>query len=112
MHALAKFVAVVALVGIFGASRSVQAAEASSTTTITIDGMTCGGCAKKVAGKLKAVAGVESAKINLEGKSAAVVPASQNAPSPRALWEAVEKAGFTPVKLSGPVGTFTEKPKS
>jgi Cu+-exporting ATPase len=81
------------------------------TTTISVQGMHCAGCASKVGGKLKAVAGVSDADVDA-AKAIAVVTAKPNAaPSPRALWEAVEKAGYKPTKLVGPAGTFVAKPK-
>ena len=81
-------------------------------TTISVQGMHCAGCASKVAGNLQAVAGVNKAQVDA-GKAVAIVSAKPNAaPSPRALWEAVEKSGYKPTKLVGPAGTFTAKPKS
>lgn len=87
-------------------------ADEVKTTTILIKGMHCGGCAKKVAGKLKAIPGVADAAVDASTSLATVTPQVGKAPSSRALWEAVEKAGYTTVKLSGPAGEFTEKPKS
>jgi len=81
-------------------------------TTISVQGMHCAGCASKVAGNLQAVAGVNKAHVDA-AKAVAIVTTKPNAaPSPRALWEAVEKAGYKPTKLVGPAGTFTAKPKS
>src|SRR5262249_43948091 len=45
-------------------------------------------------------------------RPAVVMPKPGQAVSPRALWEAVEKAGKTPTKLEGPSGTFTARPRS
>lgn len=87
-----------------------SAAELS--TTIHIQGMSCAGCAAKVSRELQAVPGVASAQADA-AKALAQITAQTNAtPSPKALWEAVEKAGYKPTKLVGPNGTFTEKPKS
>ena len=44
-------------------------------------------------------------------KTAIVVPKGDATLSPLELWEAIEKAGKVPVKLEGPSGTFTSKPK-
>jgi Cu+-exporting ATPase len=74
--------------------------------------MHCAGCAKKIANALATVPGVAAVQTDLPTETAIVAPHEQKAPSPRALWEAVEKAGFQPVKLQGPAGTFTSKPKS
>ena len=46
-----------------------------------------------------------------KSKTAIVVPKGDATLSPLQLWEAVEKAGKVPVKLEGPSGTFTSKPK-
>lgn len=93
------------------AANLVQAAD-PPVTTISVGGMHCAGCASKVAGNLKAVAGVNKTQVDA-AKGVAIVTAKSNAaPSPRSLWEAVEKAGYKPTKLVGPAGTFTSKPKS
>ena len=93
------------------AATATQAADPPSTT-ITVQGMHCVMCAAKVSEKLKAVPGVQAAEVD-PVKATAVVATKTNAmPSPRAMWEAVEKAGYTPTKLVSPVGTFTSKPKS
>ena len=82
----------------------------ASRTVVTIDGMHCQSCAKKIDEKLRAVPGVEVAQTNAQSASALIDAQPRRTLSPRALWEAVEKAGFKPVKLSGPSGTFTAKP--
>jgi copper chaperone CopZ len=74
--------------------------------------MHCAGCAAKVAGNLKAIQGVAGAQVDAEKEVAIVTPKSAATLSPRALWEAVEKAGYKPAKLVGPSGAFTSKPKS
>ncbi|MCX8139392.1 MAG: heavy-metal-associated domain-containing protein [Gemmataceae bacterium] len=80
-------------------------------TVITIPGMDCGGCAKKVAAKLVAVQGVAKAEPDMETKTIKVTLKADAVLSPKALWEAVEKAKQQPMKLEGPSGTFTSKPK-
>lgn len=93
------------------AANLAQAADLRATT-ISVEGMHCSGCASKVAGNLQKVAGVNKAEVDA-AKAVAFVSAKPDAvPSPRALWEAVEKAGYKPTKLVGPAGTFTAKPKS
>ncbi len=42
------------------------------TTTIKVDGMSCGGCVKSVTGVLTALAGVVKAEVSLEQKQAVV----------------------------------------
>lgn len=97
-------VAVVALASV--------ARAAGPATTITIPSMHCGGCAKKVAASLAGVPGVASVQPSVQAKTATVMPAAQVTLSPRALWDAVERAGKQPTRLEGPSGVFTAKPQS
>lgn len=91
----------------------VDLAQAASPTTITIPDMCCQGCVKKVTAQMVQVPGVGAVQPNLPAKMLTVVPKQDNQqPSPRFLWEAVEKAGQHPSKLEGPFGTFTAKPQS
>lgn len=91
-----------------------RAADAKSTsdTTITIQGMHCAMCAKKITQKLKVVSNVADVKIDVESSLATVSPQKGKSASARTLWEAVEAAGYKPTKLRGPDGTFTSKPKT
>lgn len=84
----------------------------SPTVTISVDGMHCAGCAKKVEAKLKTIAGVDQVKIDVAKGLVSVNPRAKKELSPRLLWETVEKAGYEPTKIVGPAGTFTAKPKS
>jgi Cu+-exporting ATPase len=87
-----------------------------TTTTkpivITIEDLDCPTCAKKVEKVVAAVPGVAGVKTDVDKMTATVTPQANKMPSPRALWEAVEKAGFQPTKLEGPSGTFTSKPSA
>jgi hypothetical protein len=40
-----------------------------------------------------------------------VVPQKEKTLSSRAMWEAVESAGFAVARLEGPQGTYTKKPR-
>lgn len=100
-----------ALAMVAALNRSSPAAE-TRATVLTVKGMHCAGCAKKIAGKLKSVRGVEEVAADVPKSFFVVTPAEDESPSPKALWEAVEKAGYTAVKLEGPSGTFNKKPKS
>lgn len=93
-------------------SRLAVAADSKTETVITIDGMHCENCAKKVTKKLEGVKDVASAKVDVKSSKATVAPAKDKSVSAKALWEAIETAGYTPTKLEGPAGTFTKKPKS
>lgn len=93
------------------AANGLRAAD-TQAVTIQVHGMHCAGCAAKVTRKLQAVDGVLNAQVDA-ARGEAVVSAKANVvPSDRALWEAVEKAGYKPTKLIGPSGIFTVKPKS
>lgn len=101
---------ILSAIAILGVNR-LQAAE-PQLATITVQGMHCAGCASKVTRKLQAVPGVDKAQVDAAKGTAVVTLKSDAAPSPRALWEAVEKAGYKPTRLVGPTGTFSVKPKS
>lgn len=91
---------------------TVSAATPVTYTTIHVDNMHCDACAKKIAGKLYALPQVAEVRADVPKSIAYVVPHQGKTPSPKAIWEAVEQAGFKPVKLEGPGGSFTAKPRS
>lgn len=82
----------------------------AKAVVLTVDGMTCAGCAKTVTKALAAVEGVESVAVDMKAKTATVTPKAGKSPSAKALWEAVEKAEYKPTKLEGPDGKFDSKP--
>ncbi|MFT4471536.1 heavy-metal-associated domain-containing protein [Arthrobacter sulfonylureivorans] len=69
-----------------------------STTTISIDGMTCGHCVDAVTEELKALEGVQTVSIQLNkgGISTATV-SSESQLDPAQVGEAVAEAGYTVV---------------
>jgi len=79
-------------------------------TVISVPGMHCAGCAKKITDQLLLVPGVGTAEADLAAKTVKVTPKASPTPSPRGLWEAVEKGEKKPTRLEGPNGTFTAKP--
>ena len=79
-------------------------------TKVVVKDMTCAGCAKTLVKAVSAVDGVGRAEADVKGKTLTVTPSPGKAPSPKALWEAVEKAGYAPARLEGPGGTFEKKP--
>jgi copper chaperone CopZ len=87
-----------------------RAQQATTQTTVQVKDMHCANCARKIAGRLYTVAGVQHVYANLGTHRALVTPQPQKNPSPRALWDAVVVAGFQPVWLSGPQGRFTARP--
>ena len=65
--------------------------------TIHIEGMACGHCTARVEKALAAVAGVASAKADLEGKCATVT--LTGAVSDQSLTDAVTEAGYEVVSI-------------
>jgi copper chaperone len=63
------------------------------TTTIKVDGMSCGGCVKSVTGVLTALDGVAKAEVSLEQKQA-VVEFDAAKVSRDQLKAVIEDAGF------------------
>ena len=64
-----------------------------ATTTMKIQGMTCNHCVMRVAKALKAVPGVQDAKVELQ-KAEAVVSFDDTKVSPEKLAVAVGEAGY------------------
>ena len=63
------------------------------TTTIKVEGMSCGGCVKNVTGALEGLDGVQKAEVSLEQKQAVV--SFDGAKVQRTdLLQVVEDAGF------------------
>ncbi|MDK9703288.1 MAG: cation transporter [Sulfuritalea sp.] len=63
------------------------------TTTIKVDGMSCGGCVKSVTGVLTALDGVTKAEVSLEQKQA-VVEFDAGKVTRDQLKAVIEDAGF------------------
>jgi copper chaperone len=63
------------------------------TTTIKVDGMSCGGCVKSVTGVLTALDGVARAEVSLEQKQA-VVEFDAGKLTRDQLKDVIEDAGF------------------
>jgi Cu+-exporting ATPase len=95
-----------------GVAEAIRAASPKvAATTITIDGEMCGNCLKKLKLEIAVVSGVATVDGDVEKKTVTVQSKPRTSVSPKALWEAVEKAGKKPAKLTGPSGSFTSKPK-
>ena len=106
-----KKTSIALIVALFGLMLTQTAKAASPTyTTITVKNMHCSACAKKIAAQLYKVKGVKEVRADVKKNLAYVVPVSQANLSPKAMWEAVEKSGFTATKMTGPGGTFNAKP--
>ena len=64
----------------------------STTTTITVDGMTCGHCVNSVQTEVGKLEGVTDVAVDLSSGQVTVV--AESTPDPAALQEAVEEAGY------------------
>src|SRR5262249_14140603 len=87
------------------------ASPAVTYTTIYVQDMHCGECAKTIARKLYAIPGVVEVRADVAKNIAYVVPQKDKTVPSKACWEAVESAGFRVVKLESPQGTYTTKPR-
>ncbi len=64
----------------------------TTTTTITVDGMTCGHCVNAVQSEVGRLAGVTKVSVDLATGQVTIV--GDQAPDPEALRAAVEEAGY------------------
>lgn len=104
--------AMMALMAVAFASFAVAQGPAPASTSILVPKMHCKGCAQTMATELHKVPGVGQVFVKLETTTMIVHAKDGQAPSPRGMWEAVERAGYQPSRLQGPGGVFTNKPKS
>ncbi len=98
-----------AALAVLALSAQVRATDPAATA-ITVENMHCMSCARKMADQLYAVPGVASVSADVKASRLTVGPKAGEQPSPRALWEAIEKAGYKPTQVEGPAGKFTTKP--
>jgi copper chaperone CopZ len=89
----------------------VSAVSPVTYTTIHVHDMHCVDCAKQIARKLYALPGVVEVRADVPKNIAYVVPQKDKTLTPRAMWDAVESAGFKVARLEGPHGTFTARPR-
>ena len=94
-----------------GVPRRATAEDTSRWTAVYIKDMHCADCANRIAMSLYTIPGVLKVKANLQRDLTFVVPMANKEPKPADIWLAIEKVGFHPVKLVGPSGVFTTRPK-
>lgn len=78
--------------------------------TVMTVGEMCGGCVKKITARLTQMPEVADVMCDLAAKSVTVTPKAGGV-SARALWEAMDEIGKTPVKLVDATSEYTEKPQ-
>ena len=85
---------------------------APGQAVVYVDDLHCAGCARKVARKIFGVKGVVRVETNVKANRAVITPQAKAKLSGPAIWSAVQKAGFRPVKLIGPEGVYTADKKT
>ena len=85
---------------------------AKTDTAIYVGDLHCKSCAKKIARKLYAVKGVVKVRSDVKADVVVVTPQRKKQLNAKALWKAAAKAGFAPLKLVGPTGTFKPDAKT
>ncbi|MFH5802611.1 heavy-metal-associated domain-containing protein, partial [Alienimonas sp. DA493] len=78
------------------AAADAPANDAPSAATVITVGEMCGGCVKRIEGKLKPVDAIAKVQCDVEKKTVTVLPKSGVKLSPKWLWEAMESIGKTP----------------
>jgi copper chaperone CopZ len=81
------------------------------TITFTVKGMCCDKEAAPCVKELEKVKGVAKVKADPKKGTITIEPKPKTDPSPKEIWEAVEKVKLTPVKLAMAHETFIKKPK-
>ncbi len=78
---------------------------------MTVKGMCCAKEAAPVVKELEKVKGVQQVTADPKAGTLTIVPVPKLDPSPKEIWEAVERSKLQPVKLATADETFTKKPK-
>ncbi len=112
MTTMTRSIGAAALATLVVLSGRAPAADPPAASTITVPEMDCAGCAKKLGAKLLAVPGVAKAEYDVKARTVKLTHKPGKTPSPKALWEAVEKEDKKPTKLEAAGKSYTKKPAS
>lgn len=85
---------------------------APEQTAVYVEKMHCGHCAKKIVRKVIVLKGVKSISTDVKANLAIVTPQNKKQVKSADIWKACQTAGFQPVKLIGPEGTFAADKKT
>ncbi len=107
---MTRSLAACAVAALLALSAQAQPPAPSPASTITVPEMDCAGCAKKLGEALVKVPGVAKAEYDVKARTIKLTHKPGQSPSPKALWEAVEKEEKQPSKLDVPGGTYSKKP--
>lgn len=102
----------VTVLSVLASLSAAQPPQQAIWTKVGLTELHCNGCMKKLATQLGGVSGVGEVRGDLATKTIFVRHKPGMNPSPRAMWEAVEKADHSIIQMQGPAGTFTAKPRS
>lgn len=86
-----------------------QADSQPAPTVVTVGEM-CGGCVKTITKQFNGFKGVAEVTCDIPSKTVTFRPAGGQKLSPLVIWTEMDEICKTPLKLSGPSGTFTSKP--
>jgi copper chaperone CopZ len=109
---MSQFAPLAAAMLVIASGLDVFAAAQTQNRTVVTVGEMCGGCVKKINAKLDGFPGIATVQCDTRTKTVTITPTTNSVLSPRQLWDALDEIGKTPVKMVGPGGTFTSKPKS
>ena len=85
---------------------------APGQSAVYVTNMHCKTCAKKIARKLYTLKGVSRVSTNVKDNLAIITPQPKKRVPAKSMWSAVQSAGFQPVKLIGPEGTYAAHKKT
>lgn len=85
---------------------------APEQTAVYVEKMHCAHCAKKIVRKVIVLKGVQSISTDVKANLAIVTPQKKKQVKSADIWKACQTAGFQPVKLIGPEGTFAADKKT
>ena len=85
---------------------------APEQTAVYVEKMHCAHCAKKIVRKVIVLKGVKSISTDVKANLAIVTPQKKKQVKSADIWKACQTAGFQPVKLIGPEGTFAANKKT
>lgn len=85
---------------------------APEQTAVYVEKMHCAHCAKKIVRKVIVLKGVKSISTDVKANLAIVTPQQKKQVKSADIWKACQTAGFQPVKLIGPEGTFAADKKT
>jgi copper chaperone CopZ len=108
---MAMFVVGLVLNTVAAAQEQKPPAKKEPTIVFTVKGMCCAREAAPCVKGLEKVKGVAKVTADTKKGTLTIEPKSKAEPSPKELWQAVENAKVTPVKLAMGGEKFTKKPK-